>query len=102
MKGEWLLKRFKRIISLFLAAVFILTAAPLEIKAEEPEEDKGSSTQQRITQRVNQHIAIRVGYTPLRVGYLHATQYEAKTFAQGVNIVSVTYSKHNGTAFVVL
>ena len=33
------MKRFKRIIGLFLAAIFILTAAPLEIKAEEPEED---------------------------------------------------------------
>ena len=52
-----------------------------------------SSTEQSIADCVQQHIAIRVGYTPLSMGYLHPAKHQAQTLTEGVNIVSVTYSK---------
>ena len=60
---------------------------------------QSQGSKQRIADGVYQHIAIGVGYTPLVVGYLHATQHKAQTIAQGVNIISVTYSEHSDTVF---
>jgi hypothetical protein len=51
------------------------------------------STKQRITDSVQQHIAVGVGNATLCMGYLYPTQHKSKTLAQGVNIVSVTNSE---------
>lgn len=51
------------------------------------------STQQCIAHGVYCHIAVRMGYAAALMRYLHSAENQTTSIAQGVDIITVSYSE---------
>ena len=68
----------------------------------QPDVAQRRRTQQRVAQGMNHHIAVRMGNAALRMRNLHAAQHQRQPFAEGVDVVSVSYSEISHRFFVFL